>query len=56
MTVGLQLAGVYVPSMNVIFATEPLSAWELVAAMTISSMVLLAVEVERWITRRLSCG
>ena len=56
LTVALQLAVVYLPAMNAMFATEPLRAWELAATIIISSMVLLAVEVEKWIKRRLSRG
>src|SRR5262249_12414513 len=54
--VALQLAVVYVPAMNAMFATEPLRAWELAATMVISSMILLAVEIEKWIKRRLARG
>ena len=47
---------VYIPPMNAMFATEPQRAWELAATMVISSMILLAVEVEKWIKRRLARG
>src|SRR5262245_45484678 len=36
--------------------SEPLRAGELAATMVISSMVLLAVDIEKWIKRRLSRG
>jgi len=48
----LQMATIYVPVLNPIFKTEPLDAGELVACLLISCVVLLAVEIEKWLVRR----
>ncbi|MBI3140300.1 MAG: cation-translocating P-type ATPase [Rhodocyclales bacterium] len=52
LTVLLQLATIYVPALNPIFKTEPLSAGELAVALALSSVVFFAVEVEKWLVRR----
>lgn len=51
-TLGLQLATIYVPAMNRIFRTEPLTANELLACLGISSLVFFAVELEKYFVRR----
>jgi Ca2+-transporting ATPase len=48
----LQMATIYVPALNPIFKTEPLDASELAACLVISGVVLLAVEIEKWLVRR----
>ena len=48
----LQMATIYVPALNPIFKTEPLDIGELAACLVISSVVLLAVEIEKWLVRR----
>jgi Ca2+-transporting ATPase len=48
----LQLATIYVPALNPIFKTEPLDAGELAVCLVISGVVLLAVEIEKWLMRR----
>jgi Ca2+-transporting ATPase len=48
----LQMATVYVPALNPIFKTEPLDAGELAVCLVISGVVLLAVEIEKWLMRR----
>jgi Ca2+-transporting ATPase len=48
----LQMATIYVPALNPIFKTEPLDGGELAACLAISSIVLLAVEIEKWLMRR----
>jgi Ca2+-transporting ATPase len=48
----LQMATVYVPALNDIFRTEPLSSVELAAAILIAAVVFVAVEVEKWVKRR----
>jgi Ca2+-transporting ATPase len=48
----LQMATIYVPAFNPIFKTEPLSMNELVACLALSSVVFIAVEIEKWLIRR----
>jgi Ca2+-transporting ATPase len=52
LTFGLQIATIYVPAMNSIFRTVPLSGAELAAAIAIASVVFVAVEIEKWVRRR----
>ncbi|MCW8917215.1 MAG: cation-translocating P-type ATPase [Gammaproteobacteria bacterium] len=52
LTVCLQLAVIYLPAFNAIFKTEPLPLHELLFCVAISSLVLLAVEVEKLLRRR----
>ena len=51
-TFGLQMATVYVPYLNRIFKTEPLTLNELVLVLVLSSGVFIAVEIEKLIKRR----
>jgi Ca2+-transporting ATPase len=51
LTIGLHLAVLYVPALNAIFHTTPLTAAELVFCLTISTVVFFAVEVEKWLVR-----
>jgi Ca2+-transporting ATPase len=48
----LQLAAIYVPSLNGIFKTAPLSLGELALAIGISSVAFWGVEGEKWLKRR----
>jgi len=50
LTLVLQLATIYVPALNSVFKTAPLSA--LALAVAIAGLVLVAVEIERWTKRR----
>jgi Ca2+-transporting ATPase len=50
-TIGLQLAVVYVPWFNGIFHTQPLSAAELALCLALSSVVFVAVEIEKALIR-----
>ena len=52
LTVMLQLAVLYVPFLNVIFRTMPLTAEELMLCVALSSLIFLAVETEKWLVRR----
>ena len=48
----LQLALIYVPWLNAIFHTQPLTLGELAFCLAISSLTLVAVEIEKWLVRR----
>jgi len=48
----LQMATIYVPELHPIFKTEALDAGELAACLVISGIVLMAVEIEKWLVRR----
>jgi P-type Ca2+ transporter type 2C len=50
-TVALQLATIYVPALNRVFHTRPLGAGELGLVLACSSIVFLAVELEKFIKR-----
>jgi P-type Ca2+ transporter type 2C len=52
LTLALQLATIYLPALNPIFKTEPLTMGELAACLALSSVVFLAVEAEKLLTRR----
>jgi Ca2+-transporting ATPase len=51
-TIMLQLATVYVPWLNPVFHTEPLTAGELAICLGLSSVVFVAVELEKILIRR----
>ena len=51
-TVSLQLMIVYTPFFNDIFKTQPLSLYELLITLAVSSVVFWAVEIEKWIKNR----
>jgi P-type Ca2+ transporter type 2C len=48
---GLQLATIYIPALNAVFKTQPLSWQELVVCLLLSSVVFFAVEAEKWLIR-----
>ncbi|MFQ5991910.1 MAG: calcium-translocating P-type ATPase, PMCA-type [Nitrospiraceae bacterium] len=52
LTFGLQMATIYVPALNPIFKTEPLTIDELAFCLLLSSVVFVAVEIEKWLIRR----
>ena len=52
LTVVLQMAVIYVPSLNVIFHTQPLPVFDLAVCVSLSSLVFFAVEIEKWLARR----
>ena len=52
LTFALQLATIYVPALNPVFKTEPLTAAELAISLILSSVVFVAVEIEKGLVRR----
>jgi Ca2+-transporting ATPase len=52
LTFVLQMATIYVPALNPIFHTEPLTAVELGICLLLSGVVFVAVEIEKWLVRR----
>ena len=52
LTFGLQLATIYVPFLNPIFKTEPLTLGELGLTLAMSTVVFAAVEIEKFFRRR----
>jgi Ca2+-transporting ATPase len=51
LTVMLQLAVVYVPELNTLFHTVPLNPQELGVAVACAIVILLTVELEKWVRR-----
>jgi len=51
LTLALQMATIYVPQLNPVFKTEPLSMNELFITLGASSLVFCAVEIEKWSKR-----
>ncbi|MBI5752710.1 MAG: cation-translocating P-type ATPase [Hydrogenophilales bacterium] len=51
-TFALQMAVLYVPALNPIFKTEPLTLAELGLCLMLSSVVFIAVEIEKMLVRR----
>jgi len=51
-TLLLQLMVIYVPALNSIFYTQPLPMLDLAVCLVLSSLVLFAVEIEKWLVRR----
>ena len=52
LTVLLQLLVIYLPALNAIFHTQPLPFFDLAVCLLLSSLVLVAVELEKWLIRR----
>jgi len=52
LTFVLQMATIYVPALNPIFKTAPLTINELFISIALSSIVFVAVEIEKFIKRR----
>jgi Ca2+-transporting ATPase len=53
LTFALQCVVIYLPFANEIFKTQPLTFKELIICLVISSIVFHAVELEKWIKRKL---
>lgn len=52
LTIALQMMIIYTPFFNDIFKTEPLTLYELLLTLAVSSIVFWAVEIEKWIKNR----
>jgi Ca2+-transporting ATPase len=52
LTVALQLAVIYTPALNAVFNTQPLPLPDLVLCFALSSLVMIAVEAEKWLIRQ----
>ena len=52
LTFMLQMATIYIPALNPIFKTDPLGMSELVLCLALSSVVFIAVEIEKWLIRQ----
>jgi len=48
----LQMAIIYIPALNTIFKTQPLTSSELIICFMLSSVIFIAVEIEKWLVRR----
>ena len=48
----LQMATIYIPALNPVFRTEPLTLNELALTIALSSVVFFAVEIEKWRKRK----
>ena len=53
LTVVLQLATIYVPSLQPLFRTQPLSAGELALCVGLAAVVFVVVEIEKALRRRI---
>jgi Ca2+-transporting ATPase len=51
-TLVLQLCTLYIPSLNQVFKTQPLTLFELMICFVASAGVFVAVEIEKYIKRR----
>ena len=52
LTFALQMGTMYIPALNPIFKTEPLDLDELLLCLALSSIVFIAVEIEKWCIRQ----
>jgi Ca2+-transporting ATPase len=48
----LQLATIYIPSLNIVFKTQPLTPSELFVVLVLSTTVFVAVEIEKFFKRK----
>lgn len=54
--IGLQLAFTYAPPMQTVFASAPLGPADWLKVIAVGALVMLAVELEKWIVRRTATG
>jgi len=47
----LQMAIIYMPSLNTVFKTQPLTLGELIICFALSGIIFIAVEIEKWLVR-----
>ncbi len=52
LTLALQMATLYLPALNTVFQTQPLTLAELLLSLGLSSVVFVAVEIEKAVRRR----
>ncbi|PKG77269.1 ATPase [Shewanella sp. Actino-trap-3] len=52
LTLLLQMVVIYTPALNTIFHTQPLPMVDLAVCLFISSLILFAVEIEKWLMHR----
>jgi P-type Ca2+ transporter type 2C len=52
LTIGLQMAVMYIPVLQTLFQTTSLSATDLMICFGLSTIVFWAIELEKWFTRR----
>jgi Ca2+-transporting ATPase len=52
LTFGLQMAVIYVPFLQAVFKTTPLSASDLAICLALSTVVFWAMELDKWLIRR----
>ena len=52
LTIALQMMVIYHPALNPIFKTQPLPMFDLAVCFALSSLSLLAVEIEKFLVRR----
>jgi Ca2+-transporting ATPase len=52
LTFVLQMAVVYLPALNDIFHTQPLPLYDLAVCLMLSSLVMFAVEIEKWLIHK----
>lgn len=52
LTVGLQLAVVYIPALQSLLQTHALSGWDLGVSLLLSTIVFWVIELQKWFNRR----
>jgi Ca2+-transporting ATPase len=52
LTCALQIAVIYMPALNPVFHTQPLTAMELLVCVALAAVLFHAVEMEKWIRKK----